>query len=144
MSTLEQTLKAEIARIARREVKKALAPVQEAVRKQRQQIAALKQALQARSAQARAAAPAVPGVTADDVKKARFSGGLIHKIRARLGMSRQEFAQLVGVSPFSIIGWEHDEFRPKPDKRQALIALRKISPRAARQLLAAKKTIADA
>lgn len=144
MSTLEQTLKAEIARIARREVKRALMPLQGVVRKQRQQIVALKRAVQARATQGHTAAPAVPGVTDEDVKKARFSGRLIQKIRARLGLSRKQFAQLAGVSQFSVIGWERDDFRPRGANRQALIALRKISARVAKTLLAEKKNILNA
>jgi len=144
MSTWEQTLKAEIARIARREVKKAVAPLHEALRKQRQQVLALKRAMQAREVQVRGAAPAGPAVTDEDVKKARFSGRLIQKLRARLGLSRKEFGQLAGVSPFSVVGWEHDDFRPKGANRQALIALRKITARDAKKLLAENKTILSA
>jgi len=144
MSTWGQTLKAEIARIARREVKRAVAPLYEALRKQRQQVLGLKRALQAGEVRARAAVPAGLAVTDADVKKARFSGRLIQKLRTRLGLSRKEFGQLAGVSQFSVVGWERDEFRPKGANRQALIALRKITARAAKKLLAENKTILSA
>lgn len=141
MSTLEQTLKAEIARIARREVKRAIAPLQGAMRKQRQQIVAMKRAMLARAAQGHTTGLGVPRVTDEEMKKARFSGRLVQKLRRRLGLSRKQLAQLAGVSQFSVIGWERGDFRPRGANRQALIALRKISARVAKKMLAEKKSI---
>ncbi|MCX7848076.1 MAG: helix-turn-helix domain-containing protein [bacterium] len=143
MSRVEQVLRMEMARIARREVKRALQRFTEALRRQRGQLRELKQALAVRRAMEGDGGVVPPGVSEEEVKKARFSGRLIRKMRMRLGLSRGEFAQLAGVSPYAVIGWESDQFRPRGENRRALVALRKIRVRAARRLLEAKKTVLE-
>lgn len=143
MSTIEQVLRQEIARIARREVRRALREVEAVLRRQRRMIQMLRRASRGRVEGKEKGTVRIPGVTEEEVEKSRFSGKLIRKLRLRLGLSRRELAQLVGASPFAVIGWESDKFRPRGEKRLALVALRRMGVRAVRKLLADGKRIVD-
>ena len=46
--------------------------------------------------------PAVPAVSDKDMKKARFSGALIKKLRTRLGLSQEAFGKLIGVTGLTL------------------------------------------
>lgn len=47
----------------------------------------------------------------DEVEKARITGKMIRSVRARLGLSQGEFAELVGVARISVGKWEGREGR---------------------------------
>ncbi len=137
--------KHEVTRLVRRELRKALAPVVAAVRKQRQQVAQLKQQLAGLRKQASApAAGAAVKVDEAMLCKARFSGGLIKKLRLRHKLARTKFAALLGVSALSVKCWEDNKGRPKAENQKRLIALRQLSSRTLKKLLADKKTIDQA
>jgi DNA-binding transcriptional regulator YiaG len=136
--------KHEVTRLVRRELRKALAPVVAAVRKQRQQVAQLKQQLAGLRKQASAPAGAAVKVDEAMLCKARFSGGLIKKLRLRHKLARTKFAALLGVSALSVKCWEDNKGRPKAENQKRLIALRQLSSRTLKKLLADKKTIDQA
>ena len=97
MSTFQAALKAEIVRLSRREIKRAVAPLKSAVSKSRSTIASLKAEL---AALAKKAAPtatvSMPNVADNELEKARFSGKLIRKLRTKLGLTRDQFGKLIG------------------------------------------------
>ncbi|GEM_PF-1781902 len=135
----------EVTRLVRREVRKELAPVVAAVRKQRQQVTMLKQ--QVAGLRKQASTPASGAAVRVDeamLSKARFSGGLIKKLRLRHKLARAKFAALLGVSALSVKFWEDNKGRPKAENQKRLIALRQLSTRALKKLLAEKKTIGQA
>lgn len=133
--------KHEVIRLVRRELRKELTPVLTTIRRQRARIKSLQQALAA--AQRAAVKPDVT-VAVDDatLRKARFSGGLIKKLRLRHKLPRSKFAKLLGVSALSVKFWEDDKGRPRAENQKRLLMLRQLSTRALKKLLAENKTVA--
>ena len=68
---------------------------------------------------------------------ARLSLRLIRVGRAQLGLSREGFAKLVGVSAGAVVAWEGGHSMPREEARNALIAVRKLGKREARWRLEA-------
>jgi DNA-binding transcriptional regulator YiaG len=140
MPTLAATLKSEIKRLTGRELRRALRPlrkVQRQVKKlrlvsreQRRTITALERRmsrLKGRLARRlKGAAGSAP------MKGPRVSAGAIRSLRARLRMTREQFARLVRVSPGSIFGWETGRTIPRGASRARLKEIKTMGARAAR------------
>ena len=141
MPNIAAVLKDEIARIARREVRRETAGLKKAATTYRSEIAALKrrahtleQAL-GRALKARARQPIAAG--ADEASQAalRFRPQGLAALRGRLGLSARECGLLLGVSGQSIYLWESGRARPSGPHLAAIAALRRIGKRdAAAQL----------
>jgi len=67
--------------------------------------------------------------------KFRFVAKGLRSQRARLGLSADEYAKLVGVSAQSIYNWEHGHATPRPAQVAAIARLRSIGKREARAQL---------
>jgi len=144
MGKLEQTLKSEITRLAKKQVRATCLPLARDVRRLKRTVSALRKtvavlarlgaALQAERTVERAKLAAAP----EAVKAARLSPGLIKKLRARLGITQSELATLVGVSTSAVGFWEYGKAKPEGHNREALVALRKLGRREVRGILAAK------
>ncbi len=72
----------------------------------------------------------------EEVKASRLSPARIRKMRTKLGISMRELGLLVGSSLGTVQMWEKGKFSPKPDKKAALIGLRKLGKREIRKMLA--------
>ncbi|MCX7002429.1 MAG: hypothetical protein NTV22_04050 [bacterium] len=129
MSNVHSALKQEIIRLARREIKQQAAPIVSGIKK-------------LKAAKAVAPVGPAPVISDEDVKGARFSGMLIKRLRTRLGLSRNEFGKLIGVTGFAVIAWETNECKPKADRRKALIALRKMGKRQVAKMLKEGQAVA--
>ena len=141
MGKIETVMKSEIVRLARKEVRAVCRRLSRDVRRAKRTVSQLRKVVlalekvatlwheQVRAQQALLQAPD------DEVKAARFSPGLIRKLRTRLGLSQQELGTLVGVTPVSVGFWEQGKTRPAGPKRTALVALRKRGKREVRALL---------
>jgi len=143
MSTFQQTLKSEIIRLARREIKQQATLIVSGIKKLKATTAILKAEVAALQ-KTKTVAPVgqVPVISDEVVKTARFSGALIKRLRTRLGLSRNEFGKLIGVTGFAVIAWETNECKPKADRRKAIIALRKMGKRQVAQMLKDGQTVA--
>ena len=142
MSTYNIVFKQEVIRLAKHEIKKAITPLLATIRRQRQDIAKLKQENASIKQQiARPAEPVVPGVSDKELKKARFSGKLIRKFRTKLGLSREQFGKLIGVTGYAVIPWESNESRPRTATMKTLVALRKMGKREIKAMVKAGKTV---
>jgi DNA-binding transcriptional regulator YiaG len=136
MPTLAATLRNEIRRLAAREAKKALRPVrrlQKQVKVLRQTVRDHRYALagvQRRVARMKAVARAASGGRGG--RGALLSPEAIAAKRRGLGMSRVQFAKLLGVSPGSIFGWEKGRTLPRGQSLERLREVRKIGVREAR------------
>ena len=82
----------------------------------------------------RLAAP--PTASEAEVKNARLGPALINTQRKRLGLSRAAFAKPVGVSGGTVLAWEGGRSKPRAAAKDALVAVRKLGRRAARERLA--------
>lgn len=138
MPNLASVLRAEVARIARKELRGETDSLRKTVASQRTEIAALKRRLSevekslktlARTAtkgKARAAAaPAEEG----DGSHVRFSAKGMASNRQRLGLSAADFGLLVGTTGQSIYGWESGKSKPRPRNLAAIMALRGVGKR---------------
>jgi len=141
---MEQTLKSEITRLARKQVRPTCLRLARDVRRLKHTVSGLRKTvavlarlgteLQAERAAERAKLAAAP----EEVKAARISPLLIKKLCARLGITQGELATLVGVSTSAVGFWEYGKAKPEGHNREALVALRKLGRREVRGILAAK------
>ncbi|NCU40942.1 XRE family transcriptional regulator [Candidatus Saccharibacteria bacterium] len=112
MSNVMKELKAEISRLARKEIKKELAPARKATATQRGLIADLRRQVNAIQKELGALKKAVPSqgsaVLSKEEPQGQYSimGRQIKASRKRLGMTQKEFGKLVGVSSQSVFNWE--------------------------------------
>ena len=143
MGKLEGTIKDEIIRLAKREMRMKFVPLRRDVRSLKLTASQLRKSVlslqRVVSQQERQMGPKpVPDVTPEDMKKARFSPRLIKTLRRHLGVSQREMAKLAGVTVGAVFQWEKGKFVPKDDKKKVLVGLRKLGRQNARKLLAEK------
>jgi DNA-binding transcriptional regulator YiaG len=143
MTNLATLLKAEISRVARKELRSHLTALKKAVATHRTEIAALKRRAQAAETQVRrlTRASAKPAAAAADEeatpsRQMRFSGSALKALRQRLNLSARECGILIGVSGLSIYHWEAGKARPRAKHMPAIAALRSMSKKQAAEKLA--------
>ncbi len=146
MPNIASVLKDEIARIARREVRRETAGLKKAVTTYRSEIAELKRRSQlleralkkaARAAPRGAAAAAKDAAEGDDGRALRFRPKGFATLRAKLGISANDAGKLLGVSGQSIYLWESGRARPNRERLVAIAELRKAGKRVVQQRLEA-------
>lgn len=139
VANLATVLKAEIARLARKEAKAQVEPLRKANAGYRRDIAALKREVAGLARQLKdASRPAKPSRAAaepEDGRKLRFQAKGLKSHREKLGLSAAEYGQLAGVSAQSIYNWEAGKSAPRQAQVQALAALRGIGKREAAKRL---------
>jgi DNA-binding transcriptional regulator YiaG len=135
MPNIQLLLKAETARVARKEVRTELAPLQKTIAGYRRQIAALKQQLVAlervvkRHAKSSSSTTELHGAGGEAAH--RFSATGVKRHRERLGLSAAQVGQLLGVSALSIYNWESGKTRPRVAQIEKLAQLRTMGKREA-------------
>ena len=146
MGKLEGTIKGEIVRLAKREVRKISVPLAKDVWllkstlwKLRKTVSALER-FTARQASELKKSRIPLEAAAEEVKGSRFSPRLIRSLRKRLGISQKELGILAGVTVGAIHQWESGIFVPRAQKKSVLVALRKLGRREVRDLLGEKST----
>lgn len=148
MSTFVVSLKEEIRRVARKEIRAQTGRTSRAVAQYRREIARLKRGqreqekkLEFLAAQARKTLSA-PAAASGLNGESRFSARSVRAQRRRTGLSAADYARLVGVTPLTIYNWEHNKSRPRHGQFTALVALRGLGKREAQtklELLATAK-----
>ena len=144
MGNLEKSIKSEIVRLARMELRKVSVPLardvwslKRAISQIRKTVLPLQQftARQQKELENRK----IPlEATPEEVKKSRFSPALIRSLRKNLGISQKELAILTGVTVGAVHLWEKGKFEPKDEKKAIMVALRKLGRSDVRKLLAEK------
>jgi DNA-binding transcriptional regulator YiaG len=137
MANLVTALKAEISRIARKEVRAEVEPLKKVIASYRGEIAALKR----RAAQAEQALKQLKKVTVkaappevgeeEGGRRMRFSAKGLQAQRKRLSLSAEEVGLLVGASGQSVYNWESGSARPRQKHLSAIAALRTIGKKSA-------------
>jgi DNA-binding transcriptional regulator YiaG len=141
MPDFAAALKAEIARVAKKELKGEVIALRKAIGRHRSEIAALKRALEDQKKalrqleRTRAATPAREPA-GQGVGTLRFSASRLAAQRARLGLSAREFGLLIGASTQSVYNWEAGTVRPGEAALAAIAALRKAGKRQVQARLA--------
>ena len=131
MSTLADTLKQEITRLARKEARSLTRPLHKAVAGYRRTIAELRREnSRARADIARLIrripAGVVPRVTDDEPTRIRYSAASVIAQRKRLGLSAADFGKLIGVTGQTIYAWEQGKSRPRTAQLVAFAAVRSL------------------
>jgi DNA-binding XRE family transcriptional regulator len=134
VNTLAAALKAEVRRLAAKEVQKGL----RALRAMQRQMKKLRLAARANRRGLRSVERSFGRLEARVPsggrrgRGARLSGEDIRALRARLQMTREQFSRLLGVSPGSIFGWETGRTMPRGRSMARVLEVRKMGVRRAR------------
>lgn len=147
MPNLATAIKEEIRRLSRREIKAETGSTKGAVAQFRRDIAKLKRLTQSqqkeiaflKSQEHKRLGQPQPAEE-NELEGVRFSARSAKAQRDRLGLSQQNYAKLVGVSPMTIYNWESGNSRPRKEQLAALVAVRGIGKREAMVKLESVKT----
>ncbi len=141
MPNLQSVLRQEIQRLARREVRAELESTKKAVARYRREIADLKRTRDDLERRVRFLESRETDRLKDGPRKkkppegTRFSPGALRARRERLGLSREDFAKLAGVSASTIYNWESGSTRPGDEHLAMLVTLRDLGKREAQKRL---------
>ena len=138
VNTLASALKAEVRRLAAKEVQKGLRSVramQRQMKKLRLAARANRRALRSVERNFGRLESRVPSGGRRG-RGSRLSGEDIRALRARLHMTREQFSRLLGVSPGSIFGWETGRTVPRGRSMARVLEVRKMGVRRARARVA--------
>jgi DNA-binding transcriptional regulator YiaG len=145
MSKIASVLKTEFQRLARREIKPESARIKRAVMQCRHDIAHLRRLVAAQAKQISRLQNQVGNPTQSSAEEAgakhRFSARSVKAQRMRLGLSALDYGKLVGVSPLTIYAWEQGKSRPRKAQLAALIEVRGIGKREARQRVGGNRKV---
>ena len=152
MTTFADSLKKEIARVARKELRDELGALRKTSLQQRAEIAALKKQLKAlqtqmnrlgrtraepaREAPSAAGAVGVVGPRGKPGRKVVFTAERLKTQRARLGLTQEQTARLLGVSSLSIWKWESGGAVPRASRVPKILERLALGKREALALVA--------
>ena len=143
MGKLESTIKSEIQRLAKRQIRSTFIPLRHEVRAMRLRLSSLSKNFSFLDRQAKEQLQKVPkkGLEAspEEVKASRLTPDRIRRLRNKLGISQRQLGLLIGVTTWAVLMWEKGKFKPKGEKKAALVALRKFRKREVQRILAEKQ-----
>ena len=135
MPNFASTLKSEILRLARKEVRSETESLKKASAQFRSQIAALKRQVLALEKQQARIEKKLPGkvnpvTEGEATTRFRYSAKRFAAQRQKLGLSAGEMGSLIGVSAQTIYNWEAEKSRPRQQQLAAIAAVRGVGKRA--------------
>ena len=114
MSDLLQSLKTEITRLSRKEIKAAIEPIQSSNIRLKKTVAELKDRISQLESQNRQLSKStksiqtlLPETSTDTPERVRITAKTLFKLRSKFDMSREAFAKLMGVSSQNIYALEN-------------------------------------
>jgi DNA-binding transcriptional regulator YiaG len=134
LPNLASVFKAEIARIARREVKTQVEPLKKQLAASRAEVTSLKRRLSdlEKGAKAKRTERSAEAAAADtsqseaDRNRFRFRASGLASNRKRLGLSAEQFGKLVGATGQSVYAWEAGKTVPRGKSLAAIASIRGI------------------
>ena len=144
MGKLEATIKSEIERLAKREVRQVSIPLSRDIRSLKVTLSQLRKSVKelerfASQKQKESEKREIRLETSpEELKKSRLSPRLIQSLRKKLKITQKELAALTGVTEGAVHQWEVGKSEPKTQKKAALVALRKLNRQDVKKLLAEK------
>jgi len=144
MGKVESTIRSEILRLAKREVRGFFLPLKREMRATKLKLSAISKRFGLLDRLAREKMREDESkklrleASPEEVKASRFTPARIRKLRKKLGISQRELGILTGVTIGAVGLWEKGKFRPSMDKKSMLVALRKLRKREIRRILAGK------
>lgn len=143
MPDIKQVLSEEIRRLAKKELKAAIAPLQSQLAALKKTVAEQSRRLQALERCCPAAEPAAPPAVkqgapeaAAEAKVPRITAERIVKLRQKLGLTQAQFAALLGVNQFTASRWELGRNRPREAQKRKICALRDMGKIELKKLMA--------
>ncbi|MDP9912554.1 DNA-binding transcriptional regulator YiaG [Variovorax boronicumulans] len=145
MPNIASILKAEISRVARKEVRAEIETLKKASAQHRSSIAALRRQIDSLEKELRRASKGTGRVrsapdsteTIEQAPARRFSATRLAAHRSKLGLSAAAYGALVGVSGQTIYHWEQGKARPRAAQLQALAGVRAMGKRDVQEHLSA-------
>jgi DNA-binding transcriptional regulator YiaG len=142
MAKIEGVIKAEIMRLAKREVRAAFRPLKREVWQLGTKLSNLSKGIatlkrMAKELHLEKAKPKLEALP-EEVKASRITPERISRLRKKLGMSQRELGILTGATIGAVLSWEKGKFRPRGEKKAVLVALRKLKKREVKKMLAEK------
>ena len=143
MPKIENVLRSEIIRMAKREVCTMFLPLKREAWQMKTKLSILAKMLgpidrvvkeKMNREEARPKLEASP----EEVKASRLTPDRIRGLRRKLSISQRELAILTGASLGAVLSWEKGKFNPKLEKKTTLVALRKLGKREVRKILEQK------
>lgn len=142
MANLATAIRDEISRLARKEVRSEVTALKKHSAQHRRDIAALKRTVQQQTREIAVLRKALVrdhkrriDASTDEQTAVRFSPIWLKKHRAKLGLSAENYAKLVEVSPLSIYHWESGKTVPREQQKAKLAQVRTLGKRQAQRLL---------
>jgi len=141
MGKIEEALKAEITRLAKKELRTVIDPLSKDVRDLKRTVSRLVKVVgklekaAEQETHRREIEKKHLKASDDEVKVARVSGRAIKNLRKKLGISQQKLAVLLGVSPGAVAFWEQGRTKPRGRNKASLVALRKLGRRDVKRIL---------
>ena len=140
MPDLGKALREEMSRVAGRELRNALSPLNEQIRNLEQEVSALRSQI-AGEQETAAKSSGKPSGNAPAAAKAqtaaiRITPASIKKHRKRLRLSQAQMGKLLRVSAITILNWEQGKSKPRAANREAIAELRGMGRKDAELTLA--------
>ena len=147
MNTFSNAFRAEVVRMARKELKPELQGMRKTITSHRSEIAALKREVKALTSQLKATQRQVKvvdepktktGIEDSALRKPRqihFNAQALVEKRAALGLTQKEMAQLLGASALSVYKWESGQVHPRAAQLERIAEVLKLGKRKALALL---------
>lgn len=134
MPNIATVLKAEVTRLARKELRGETEALRKTVSTQRTELAALRRRVQdlekavKHVARAAVSSRPAPRATSEDEEggQFRFRAAGMASNRKRLGLSAADFGLLVGTTGQSVYAWEAGKSKPRTQNLAAIAALRGV------------------
>lgn len=147
MNTFSNAFRAEVVRMARKELKPELQGMRKAITGHRTEIAALKREVKALTSQLKASQRQVKAAAlhkakavTEDVapkksKQIQFDAQVLIDKRAALAITQKQMAQLLGASSLSVYKWETGHVHPRAAQLERIAEVLKLGKRKALALL---------
>ncbi len=139
MPNIAQVLKAEIARVARKEgkgdtiaLKAASARYRSDIAALKRQVAALERAVSRLARGSKTQSADAPESEVDGRSGMRWRPDGFKKLRARLELSAADMGKLIGCSGQSVYKWEDGKARPRKAQLEGIARVRKMGKKEAR------------
>ncbi len=140
MANFASQLKAEISRIARKEIRAETQALKKASAQYRTDIAALRRRIAEQDrviAKLRKGKPVVEtSKTSEEGPQLRFRADGFASLRKKLSLSAADMGKLLGVSLQTVYHWEKGQSKPRASQMQRIADVRKLGKRGAAERLA--------
>lgn len=145
MSNIAVVLKEEIARLARKELRRELEGLKKASAQYRSEIAALKRSVAVLERQLKALWKRHANATESEADSSitgllRFSAKGLLSQRNRLGLSAADMGRLLSVSAQTVYNWERGNTRPRQEQLETIATVKRMGKRQATAALEAQRS----